>query len=38
VIDEDLMQFGITYTLRRSDETWRIIVATIHEPGGSRRG
>jgi ketosteroid isomerase-like protein len=32
--DEDLMPFGITYTLRRSGETWRIVVAVIHAPQG----
>jgi ketosteroid isomerase-like protein len=32
--DEDLMPFGMTYTLRRTGETWRIIVGAIHAPDG----
>jgi hypothetical protein len=32
--DEDLMPFGMTYTLHRSGETWRIVVAAIHAPDG----
>ncbi|MGH9161785.1 MAG: nuclear transport factor 2 family protein [Vicinamibacteraceae bacterium] len=28
--NEDLMPFGMTYTLRRSGQTWRIVVAAIH--------
>jgi ketosteroid isomerase-like protein len=30
----DLMPFGMTYTLRRSGQTWRIVVAAIHAPDG----
>jgi ketosteroid isomerase-like protein len=33
----DLMQFGMTYTLRRTDQTWQIVVAMIHLPDGSSR-
>lgn len=33
--DEDLMRFGMTYTLRRTGQTWRIVVAAIHAPDGS---
>jgi hypothetical protein len=29
---DDLQHFGMTYTLRRSAGTWRIVVATIHAP------
>jgi ketosteroid isomerase-like protein len=32
--NEDLMPFGMTYTLRRSGDTWRIVVATIHASDG----
>jgi ketosteroid isomerase-like protein len=32
--NEDLMPFGMTYTLRRSRQTWRIVVAAIHAPDG----
>ena len=32
--NEDLMPFGMTYTLRRSGHTWRIVVAAIHAPDG----
>jgi ketosteroid isomerase-like protein len=32
--DEDLMPFGMTYTLRRTGEAWRIVVAAIHAPDG----
>ena len=32
--NEDLMPFGMTYTLRRSGQTWRIVVAAIHAPDG----
>lgn len=32
--NEDLMPFGMTYTLRRSGEAWRIVVAAIHAPDG----
>src|SRR5262245_46445690 len=30
--NEDLMPFGMTYTLRRTGQTWRIVVAAIHAP------
>jgi hypothetical protein len=26
------MYFGLTYILRRSGDTWRIVVAAIHDP------
>ena len=29
---EDFMRFGMTYTLRRTGQTWRIVVAAIHDP------
>ncbi len=29
---EDLRRFGMTYTLRRAADTWRIVVAAIHDP------
>jgi ketosteroid isomerase-like protein len=32
--NEDLMPFGMTYTLRRNGQTWRIVVAAIHAPDG----
>jgi ketosteroid isomerase-like protein len=32
--NEDMMPFGMTYTLRRTDQTWRIAVAAIHAPDG----
>ncbi len=32
--NEDLMPFGMTYTLRRTDGTWRIAVVAIHAPDG----
>ena len=32
--NEDLMPFGMTYTMRRSGQTWRIVVAAIHAPDG----
>jgi ketosteroid isomerase-like protein len=32
--NEDLMPFGMTYTLRRSGQTWRIVVAAIHAADG----
>ena len=36
--DKSLMPFGMTYTLRRTGQTWRIVVAAIHAPdGGVRR-
>jgi ketosteroid isomerase-like protein len=28
---EALSRFGLTYTLRRTNETWRIVVASIHD-------
>jgi hypothetical protein len=30
--NEDLMPFGMTYTLRRSGQSWRIVVVAIHAP------
>ena len=30
----DLMPFGMTYTLRRIGQTWRIVVVAIHAPDG----
>ncbi len=32
--NDDLMPFGMTYTLRRIGPTWRIVVAAIHAPDG----
>jgi hypothetical protein len=32
--NDDLLPFGMTYTLRRSGQTWRIVVAAIHAPDG----
>ena len=32
--NQDLMPFGMTYTLRRSGQIWRIVVAAIHAPDG----
>ena len=32
--NDDLMPFGMTYTLRRIGQTWRIVVAAIHAPDG----
>ena len=32
--NEDLMPFGMTYTLRRSGQVWRIVVAAVHAPDG----
>jgi ketosteroid isomerase-like protein len=32
--DEDFMRFGMTYTLRRTGDTWRIVVGAIHAPEG----
>jgi ketosteroid isomerase-like protein len=29
---EELSRFGLTYTLRRTNEGWRIVVAIIHDP------
>jgi ketosteroid isomerase-like protein len=34
--NEDLMAFGMTYTLRRTDR-WRIVVGAIHAPDGAPR-
>jgi hypothetical protein len=31
------MLFGITYTLRRTGQAWRIAVAAIHSPDGGLR-
>jgi ketosteroid isomerase-like protein len=28
--NDDIMPFGMTYTLRRTGNTWRIVVAAIH--------
>jgi hypothetical protein len=28
--NDDIMPFGMTYTLRRSGDTWLIVVAAIH--------
>jgi ketosteroid isomerase-like protein len=28
----DLRRFGLTYTLRKSDAAWRIVVAVAHDP------
>jgi ketosteroid isomerase-like protein len=28
----DLRRFGVTYTLRKSDSAWRIVVAVAHDP------
>ena len=28
--NDDIMPFGMTYTLKRTAETWRIVVAAIH--------
>jgi hypothetical protein len=30
------MYVGLTYTLRRSGDTWRIVVAAIHDPDSKR--
>ena len=32
--NDDLMPFGMTYTLRRIGQTWRIVVAAIPAPDG----
>jgi ketosteroid isomerase-like protein len=32
--NEDLMPFGMTYTLRRIGQNWQIVVAAIHAPDG----
>jgi hypothetical protein len=29
---EELQRFGMNYTLRRTELTWRIVVAMIHDP------
>jgi ketosteroid isomerase-like protein len=29
--NDDIMPFGMTYTLRRTADTWRIVVAVIHQ-------
>ncbi len=29
---EELQRFGITYTLRKVENDWRIVVAVIHDP------
>jgi hypothetical protein len=34
--NDDLMPFGMTYTLRCIGQTWRIVVAAIHAPDGNR--
>ena len=31
---EDLLRFGMTYTLRRAADTWRIVVAAHPRPRG----
>jgi ketosteroid isomerase-like protein len=36
--NEDLRSFGMTFTLRRSGERWRIVVAAIHAPDGGPGG
>jgi len=32
--NEDLRSFGMTFTLRRTGQTWRIVVVAIHAPDG----
>jgi ketosteroid isomerase-like protein len=32
--NQDLMPFGMTYTLRRTGQAWRIVVAAVHSPDG----
>jgi hypothetical protein len=32
----DLRRFGLTYTLRKNNGRWRIVVAVAHDPQGSR--
>jgi ketosteroid isomerase-like protein len=32
--NDDLMPFGMTYALRRTGQTWRVVVAAIHAPDG----
>ena len=34
---EELQRFGMTYTLRLTDRTWRIIVAVVHDPATALR-
>lgn len=29
---EELQRFGVTYTLRKVEDDWRIVVAAIHDP------
>jgi ketosteroid isomerase-like protein len=29
---KELSRFGMTYTMRRTGQTWRIVVAAIHDP------
>jgi len=31
---EELRRFGMTYTPRRSNQDWRIVVAVVHDPSG----
>lgn len=31
--NDDIMPFGMTYTMRRSGDTWLIVVAAIHASG-----
>jgi ketosteroid isomerase-like protein len=31
--NDDIMPFGMTYTLRRTADTWRIVVVAIHAAG-----
>jgi hypothetical protein len=33
----DLKRFGLTYTFRRSDAAWRIVVAVAHDAQGAGR-
>jgi ketosteroid isomerase-like protein len=33
--NQDVMPFGMTYTLRRSGPSWRIVVAAIHAADGA---
>jgi hypothetical protein len=35
--NKNLMPFGMTYTLRRTGQTWLIVVAAIHAPDASAR-
>jgi ketosteroid isomerase-like protein len=34
--NDDIMPFGMTYTLKRTAETWRIVAAVIHAPDPGR--